>query len=164
MDSEHFIQTPTIWQITFDWLLLWDLWINVWVRVKIDLLIKFLFTFRFISLSFTRERINQGSVEINRKYGGLNPMVENVLFVNGELDPHANLQVSSPLNSNTILVTIPGKGTSFDLYLRSIWHNLFILDYRTRSNLWSRSSYWRKLTSSNSCQGRNYINNWRSFI
>lgn len=35
-------------------------------------------------------------------------MVENVLFVNGAEDPNAVLQVRSPLNSNTTVITIPG--------------------------------------------------------
>lgn len=46
---------------------------------------------------------------INQKFGGLKPDVENVIFVNSELDPANELTVQSNPNNRTFFINIAGK-------------------------------------------------------
>ena len=45
----------------------------------------------------------------NVNYGGKNPDVTNVIFVNGELDPLIDLYVTENLNKYSPVITIPSK-------------------------------------------------------
>lgn len=58
--------------------------------------------------SFNRKSIIVREEAINAIFGGLRPDVENVIFVNGDLDPRQELSVHSVLNNNTFVINIPG--------------------------------------------------------
>lgn len=72
---------------------------------------------KLIMLRFTREAINDGERAINRLYGGLNPQVQNVLFVNGDDDPYQHLNAREPPNNRTYVINIPGKIRFFYSYI-----------------------------------------------
>lgn len=60
-------------------------------------------------LRFSPEYINELEQQFNENYGGLKPQVENVIFVNGELDPNKDLHVTSRLSNRTYVINIPGN-------------------------------------------------------
>lgn len=55
--------------------------------------------------------MHQRTEAFNRKFGGLNPLVKSIIFVNGEYDPNESLQIRTPLNNRTLVINIAGELT-----------------------------------------------------
>lgn len=75
--------------------------------------------YKICTLSFGEEfneaSIEQAVNETNELYGGLKPNVENVIFVNGELDPWHRLGILEDVSYNAVAKVIPRSSHCLDL-------------------------------------------------
>ncbi|XP_046998310.1 putative serine protease K12H4.7 [Schistocerca americana] len=69
---------------------------------------------------YTAERVEEGVTNANLLYGGRNPDVTNVAFVNGGLDPWHRLGVLEDINESSPAIVIEYESHCSDLYAPSL--------------------------------------------
>lgn len=64
---------------------------------------------------FNEQRVNQGVIDTNKRYGGLTPNVSHVVFTNGDMDPWHRLAVLQDLSADAPAIYITGSSHCHDL-------------------------------------------------
>lgn len=65
---------------------------------------------------FDKKRVDEGVQKSNEMYGGLNPNVKNVVFVNGDLDPWHRLSILEDISYDAPAKVVPFSSHCRDLF------------------------------------------------
>lgn len=97
-----------------------------------------------LRFSYERSLLNRGVKRTNIIYGGSIPDVQNVIFVNGGVDPWHALSILHDLSESSPAIFIPGSFAEFNFMLnhavKSITNHIININIRLLSL--SRSSAW----------------------